>query len=192
MNKIFVITGPSGVGKDSIVNEILRRNNNLKFAISHVTREKREGEINGKNYRFINTEEFEHMIKNDEFLEWINVFGNYYGTSKQAIDEVFKNGYNVICIKTSEGMRKIKNSEYNSVSVFIKPPCNDVEVLREHLRMRGTETAEQIEERLFRAGEELKEQSEFDYVIVSDELSDAINDMQTIIDVELRQERSEE
>lgn len=176
-NKLIVISGPSGVGKGTIVKELLKRGN-FALSISCTTRAPREREENGKDYFFISREEFEKKIKENGFLEYSEHFKNYYGTPLEFVKEKLKTS-NVILEIEVDGALNAKKAYPKALLLFIMPPS--VEELRRRLLMRGTESAEKIDERLSRMEYELSKRGSYDYTIVNDSLNKAVQDIMTII-----------
>lgn len=177
--KLIVITGPSGVGKGTIVKLLLAKNSQIFLSISATTRLPREGEINAKDYYFLSRVQFEQMIANHELLEWAEYAGNYYGTPKLPVLEKIAQGNIVILEIEVLGANQVKKSFPSATRVFILPPC--VEELEKRLRNRGTDTPEVITKRLTKAREELAVSHEFDYQVVNDTLDKAMTDLEHII-----------
>ena len=161
--KLIILTGPSGVGKGTVVKEILSKEKNFWLSISATTREPREGEKDGENYYFLNQEKFKEMIEQNLFLEWAQFAGNYYGTPLSSVNEKIKKGFTVLLEIEVEGARQIKNKFPNSQSIFLLPP--DKQELERRIRNRGTEEEEAIKKRLSRANYEISVSNEFDFAI---------------------------
>lgn len=178
MNKIYVISGPSGVGKGTIAKQILAKNGNLTLSVSCTTRYMREGETRGKDYFFISKEEFEKKIQNDEFLEYDNHFETYYGTPKDFVFDKLKTGDVLLEIDVN-GALKVKKNYPDAVLIFIMPPSTDE--LKRRLIARNTETFDKIEGRLARVEEEIKKSDKFDFIVVNDVLSQAVTEVMDII-----------
>lgn len=176
--KLIIISGPSGIGKDTIVSEYLKRNNAYK-SVSCTSREIREGDIPDKTYHFITKEEFEEKIKNGDFLEYTIYNHNYYGTLKNTIDEKLDNGIDVIMVIEVEGEANIKRMYPDSVSIFLLPPS--MEVLKERLIKRGNVSLEDIEDRLETAKKEIQLSTRYDYNIVNDNLNMAVEELEKIV-----------
>ncbi len=181
MNKgrLIIVSGPSGSGKDTILKKVFARLPEIKFSISSITRPMREGEVEGEKYNFVSREYFEDMIKNGMLLEYNNYIGNYYGTPRGPIDEVIKNGGEIIIEVDVNGAANIKKLVDSSVSVFIMPPS--IEVLRERLTSRGTDSNEVVNKRMQAALEEIACAKNYDYIVVNDDLQQAVEDFITII-----------
>lgn len=175
---IIVLSAPSGTGKSTICERLLKSLPNLKMSISYTTREPRPGEIDGVHYYFIDREKFEEMIKRDEFVEWAQVYGNYYGTSKSIINEIVESGKDVLLDIDTEGAKNIKKLFPESVLIFILPPS--IEELKRRLKNRG-ELPETIAKRLLKVGEEVSQYRFYDYLVVNDDLGRALEDIISII-----------
>ncbi len=159
--KLIVIVGPSGVGKGSILKEVFKQSNNLVYSISATTRSKRTGETDGIEYFFKTKQEFQEMIKNNEFLEWAQFVDNYYGTPKQYVSKNIELGNNVILEIEVQGARQIKEQMSSALFIAILP--ENIGILFDRLKKRSTESKELIEKRLERAKQELKEIEEADF-----------------------------
>ena len=166
--KLIVITGPSGVGKGTLVRSLLQKYPDLYFSISATTRSPREGEINGKDYFFLSIEEFKQKIERGEFLEWAQYASNYYGTPRQNIETQINQGKTVILEIEVIGANLIKESFPSALRIFILPPS--LEELEKRLKERNTDTEAVIIKRLNRAKEELMFRDQFDVKIVNDDL----------------------
>lgn len=176
---IYIISGPSGSGKDTILKEILEIRSDVFFSISHITRKMRAGEVEGEKYHFISTEEFKEELENDVFLEYNEYSGNFYGTPKAPIEEHLAAGDDVLIECDVNGAETLRKLLPGVISVFIMPPS--FEVLKKRLSGRGTETAEQIERRLNEALNEIRRAGEYDYIVVNDDLSVAVEDFLTVL-----------
>ena len=163
--KLIILTGPSGVGKGTVVKEILGKDKNIWFSISATTREPREGEREGKNYYFLNQEKFKEMIEKNLFLEWAQFAGNYYGTPISSVNEKIKKGFTVLLEIEVEGAKQIKEKFPNSLSIFLLPP--DIAELERRIRNRGTEKEESIKRRLSRANYEISLSNQFDFALTN-------------------------
>ncbi len=177
--RLLIVSGPSGSGKDTILKKVFERVPEVKFSISSITRPMRPGEVEGEKYNFVSREYFEEMIKNDLLLEYNNYVGNYYGTPRGPVDEVIKNGGEIIIEVDVNGARNIKNKVADAVSVFIMPPS--FEVLKARLTGRGTDDEEIIKQRLDAALAEIACAEQYDYIVVNDNLEEAVEDFITII-----------
>lgn len=176
---LFVVSGPSGVGKTSMIKSILSSIKDAVFSVSCTTRPKRPGEVDGKDYFFVSEEEFKKMIEKDEFLEWARVHGYLYGTPKKFVEDNVSKGKDVILDIDVQGALSVKKKVKEAVYIFIAPPS--MEDLRERLEKRKTEDREVIERRLEDARWELQLIEEFDYLIVNRDLMEAINDLKSIM-----------
>ncbi len=181
MNKggIFIISGPSGSGKDTLLVELFKKRPEIKFSISSITRPMREGEVEGEKYNFISREKFEDMIENDMLLEHNVYVGNYYGTPKQPIVDAAQNGYDIIIEVDVNGAKQIREKLPEAVSIFIMPPS--YEELRRRLSGRGTETEELINQRMQSSLSEIARAVEYDYIVVNDDISTAVEDIISVI-----------
>lgn len=175
----IVISAPSGCGKDTILEQLFKINDNLAYSVSATTRAMREGEIDGVSYHFHTRESFESMIKNNEVLEYTEYCGNYYGTPKKAVEDMLNEGKDVILKIEVEGAMNIKKIFPECVLIFILPPS--FAELDRRLRKRGTETEETIAARIAQAKNELEFADKFDYLIVNGELEKAVTDVNTVI-----------
>lgn len=176
---IFVISAPSGAGKTTLINKLLKSDNDLEFSISTTTRDIRKGEIDGVNYHFISKSEFCKMIENGEFLEWAEVHGNYYGTTKKEVDRLKKSGKIPLFDVDIQGGRNLKEKMTEGVFIFIIPPS--LNILRQRLILRDTETEDQITLRLKNAYNEIAEYVNFDYLIVNSDLDSSFQKLSSII-----------
>ncbi|MBR4973787.1 MAG: guanylate kinase [Clostridia bacterium] len=181
MNKglVFIVSGPSGSGKDTILAKLFAKCPEIKFSISSITRGMRENEKEGEKYNFISREKFEQMIKDDELLEYNEYVGNYYGTPKKPVISATEKGDDIIIEVDVNGAHSIRNKLTDAVSIFIMPPS--FAELKNRLSGRGTETAEIIEKRLSSALDEIKRATEYDYIVVNDDLDIAVDDIIKII-----------
>jgi guanylate kinase len=178
---LLAVSGPSGVGKGTIVKTILNRRADVVESVSCTTRAPREGEIHGKHYFFLSKEEFERRIAEDDFLEYNEHFGNYYGTPKSFVKEALKEKSVIMEIEVV-GALNAKKAFPECLLVMVVPPS--VEELKKRLSGRGSETEEQIQNRLARMDYELSHKDQYDYIIVNDDLETAIADLCRIIDGE--------
>lgn len=181
--KIILISGPSGVGKKTILDEILNNKNlNIVYSISATTRPKRHNEIHGKDYYFLSRNEFENGINQGDFLEYAEFCGNYYGTPKQKILEQLNQGKNVLLEIETLGAKNIMQQfdKDKIISVFLIPPS--LEILRQRLINRGTETLETIDKRVQKASDELKYQDMYQNVVVNDDVNQTIKEITKIIE----------
>jgi guanylate kinase len=183
--KLFVISAPSGCGKTTIVKAMLKRHPEFCFSVSATTRKKRDDEIDGRDYFFLTPEEFQRRIDSGEFAEWEEFFGNRYGTLKSQIDDALYHGTSMLFDIDVKGGLSIKRLyPHDAVTIFIEPP--NLEILRQRLEYRGTETPQQLKIRLARVEMELQEGKSFTYHVVNDILDRAITDVETIISSYIR------
>lgn len=173
-----MISGFSGAGKGTIMKELIKRYDYF-LSVSATTRRPRDGEVDGKDYYFHTKEEFQQMIDRGELVEWAEYVGNFYGTPKKSVEEQLNQGRDVLLEIEMQGGMLVKEQFPDSLLIFISPPS--AKVLKERLAGRGTESAEEIERRLLRAVEEVKYMKEYDYIIVNDDLEDAINKVNDLI-----------
>ena len=180
--KLFVISGPSGVGKGTIVSRIMNLDEDIYLSVSATTRKKREGEEEGVNYYFKSLEEFTNMIDKGEFLEYAQFCENYYGTPMGPVKEKLKNGKDIILEIEIQGAMQVKKNMPECVMIFIAPPS--FEELNSRLVGRGTETKEVIELRVATAKKELQFAKKYDYIVVNDEIEIATDKVLSIIKAE--------
>ena len=178
---LIVVSGPSGVGKDTLVGEYLK-NNDAHLSISATSRDIRGNEKNGVDYYFYTNEEFEERIKEGDFLEYAVYNNCYYGTPKSKIDEILNEGKDVILVIEVQGGLQIKEKIKDSVLIFILPPS--LEILEERLRGRGSDSDEMIENRLKIALDEIKISSKYDYTLINNDINNAVDKLKMIIDEE--------
>lgn len=176
---LIVLSGPSGAGKGTICQELLRQMPNLRYSVSSTTRYPRPGEVEGIHYYFRPRQEFEAMLARDELLEWAEFCDNYYGTPRFAVEQAIKEGLDVILEIEIQGALQIKKRFPQGVFIFIVPPSLDV--LSERIHKRGTETEEVIQKRLATAIQELEYVSEYDYVVINDEVPVAVDKLKSIL-----------
>jgi guanylate kinase len=178
---LFVMSGPSGVGKGTVLKQVFEKDERLIFSVSATTRRPRPGEIHGVDYFFVDKTEFEEMIKQDKFLEWAKVHENYYGTPVEFVDKKLDEGVDVVLDIDVQGAFQVMEKRPDEVFIFISPPNLDVEILRERLIKRDTESRESIEVRLKNAGWELTTVHKYEYIVFNDKVENAAEDLLAII-----------
>lgn len=176
---VLIVSGPSGSGKDTILKKVFEVVPDIKFSISSITRAMRAGEVEGDKYNFISVDTFLNMLQNDELLEFNKYLDNYYGTPRKPVEEVMNNGGEIIIEVDVNGAAQIREKLPKAVSIFIMPPS--FEVLKGRLAGRGTESGELVQKRLDEALNEISRASEYDYIVVNDDLSEAVDDFVSII-----------
>jgi guanylate kinase len=176
---VYIISAPSGSGKSTLVNELLKKVSNLEFSISYTTRAPRGSETNGRQYYFVSRAEFEKMIEEDAFLEYAEVFGNYYGTARRFLHEAEQNGRDLLLDIDVQGAAQIQRKLPDATSIFILPP--DRETLEERLRKRSEDREEVIQRRLFTASREIENYDRYNYILVNDQLEDSIKALRAIV-----------
>ena len=179
MANLFIIAAPSGCGKTSLVEALIKKTKNLCVSVSHTTRPPRPDEANGINYYFVSIDEFEEMIKQNAFVEHAMVFDNHYGSSSQLIKEKLDEGVDVILEIDWQGARQVKNNMPNSTSIFILPPSK--EALLERLQQRAQDNDATINKRMSNAQNQMQHFNEFDYLVINDDFNSALNDLNLII-----------
>ena len=179
LKRLIIITGPSGVGKGTVVKELLDRNKDIWLSISATTRNPRVGEKDGLNYYFISEERFKDMIDKKEFLEWAQFAGNYYGTPLSTVNEKIEKGFIVLLEIEVEGAKQIKEKFPESLSIFLLPPSK--EELEKRIRNRGTEKEEAIDRRLSRANYEIASSDQFDFVLTNHDVDETVKEVFKII-----------
>ena len=177
---VFVISGPSGVGKSSMLREVLDRDRRLRFSVSHTTRPPRDGERDGEDYHFVSVDEFRALIDQGAFLEWAEYQGNLYGTSRSAVDEPTRQGIDLILEVEVQGAAQLRGMLPEAVTVFVLPPSS-LQELEERLRSRRSDDEQAIRKRLETARKEVQEAEHYDYVIVNDELDRASSDLLHVV-----------
>lgn len=183
-SKLFVISGPSGAGKGTLVTRVRERRSNLGLTVSATTRAPRKGEVDGVNYFFLTREEFDRRVANGEFVEWAEVHCNCYGTLVSEVTSKLASGSSLILEIDVQGALQVKERFPEAVLIFIKPPS--LEVLRERLVGRGTETPETIELRMANAADELALADRYDDVVVNDDLDRATDELVRVLDMHER------
>ena len=181
MNKggVFISSGPTGSGKDTVMTELFKKMPELLFSISSITRAMRVGEREGEKYNFITRERFEDMLKNDRLLEHNEFVGNYYGTPREPVERAVANGQDMVIEVDVNGAAQIREKMPEAVSIFIMPPS--FAELKRRLSGRGTESEELIQKRLASALGEIKRAAEYDYIVVNEDITAAADDIMSVI-----------
>jgi len=179
---LFVVSSPSGGGKGTLIRNVLDVVPNLSYSVSYTTRAPRNGEVNGREYSFVNPQKFEEMVEAGEFLEWACVHGNLYGTSRRQLAKETAEGLDIILEVDVQGAESVRKLELDSVSIFILPPS--YEILRQRLIARGTDTAEELEVRLRNAPKEISHYTDFDYIIINDDVQTSATQLAAIVHAE--------
>lgn len=175
---LYIVSAPSGAGKTSLVKALLEADANLRVATSYTTRGCRLGEVNGVNYHFVSPQQFQQMVENAEFVEHAEVFGNYYGTSQKQIEALLSAGSDVILEIDWQGAQQIRKMMPDAQSIFILPPSR--EALSERLKNRGQDEQSVIDARMAASVDEISHYVEFDYIVVNDDFSEALTQLQAI------------
>lgn len=179
---LIVLSGPSGAGKGTLCDILLKRIKNLYLSISVTTRVPRDNEKDGVDYLFTNKKDFVEKIKNNEFIEWAKVHNNYYGTPKNYVDKLLQKGKDVILEIDTQGAAQIRQKYPDGVFIFIMPP--GIEELKKRIIKRGSETKESFNIRIRNAQKELKESQKYDYIVINDDLKEAVSNLKSIITAE--------
>jgi len=176
---LFIVSAPSGTGKTSLCNEVMRRVPRLTFSISHTTRAARPGEKNGTDYYFVSPEEFKKSIAQQKMAEWTEIYGNCYGTAVDTIRQLFAGGSDILFDIDERGARQLTEKYPDAVTILILPPSLDE--LKKRLRERGTEDAESLAGRLKRAQDEIRAMAWYKYTVINDRIEDAAAELSSII-----------
>jgi guanylate kinase len=176
---LFIVSAPSGAGKTTLVERVVEQTPGLKMSRSYTSREAREGEIDGVDYNFVTRQRFEAMIAEREFLEWAEVFGNLYGTSAADTDRGLETGCDLVLVIDVQGARKVRGAGIDTTAVFVMPPS--LEVLEKRLRGRSKDSDEAIERRLQIARQEVAAFVEYDFVVINDEFTAAVDRLRSIV-----------
>jgi guanylate kinase len=179
---LFIVSAPSGTGKTTLVERLVQVVPNLKMSRSYTSRSARDGERDGVDYNFIGRKEFEERIRECSFLEWADVFGNFYGTAAADVEALLAAGQDLVLVIDVQGARQVKARGVEHTSIFVLPPS--LQVLDQRLRGRSKDTEEQIQRRLDTARGEASSYSDYDYVVVNDDLDSTVQRLQEIIGAE--------
>lgn len=175
---LYIISAPSGAGKTSLVKALIESNLQVRVSVSHTTRAIRPGEVNGVNYHFVDRQQFNEMLERNEFLEHADVFDNLYGTSQKWIEQTLAEGYDLVLEIDWQGAQQVRHLLPQSRSIFILPPTQ--EALRHRLTSRGQDNGETIERRMRESVSEMSHYVEYDYLLINDNFSDALDDLRAI------------
>ena len=176
---LFILSAPSGAGKSSLITALLKKHADMKVSVSHTTRSPRPGEENAVHYHFVSADEFKALIAKDDFFEWAQVFDNYYGTSKQAIESQLNAGIDVFLDIDWQGAQQVREIMPSVQTIFILPPSKAE--LEQRLNNRGQDSAEVIAGRMAKAQSETSHYNEYDYVVVNDDFETALRNIETIV-----------
>ncbi|MEM5549002.1 guanylate kinase [Pseudoalteromonas fuliginea] len=176
---LFILSAPSGTGKSSLINALLKKHTDMKVSVSHTTRSPRPGEENSVHYHFVSTDEFKALIEKSDFFEWAQVFDNYYGTSKQAIESQLDAGIDVFLDIDWQGAQQVRKIMPSVQTIFILPPSK--KELEQRLNNRGQDSADVIAGRMAQAQSETSHYNEYDFVIVNDDFESALADIEIIV-----------
>ena len=180
--ELIVLSGPSGVGKSTVIKNLLSNHPDIHFSVSYTTRTPREGEVDGVNYNFVPRKEFERMIADSELLEFAEYVGNYYGTSLKVIQDKLEQGTDVLLDIEVQGAAKVRQKCPEAVLIFILPPS--LEELSRRLHGRNTDSSDVIAHRLEKAKEECRESANYDYIVVNDDVNTVVQEIQSILAAE--------
>ena len=176
---LFIVSAPSGAGKSSLIQALLAQHADMQVSVSHTTRAPRPGEQNGVHYHFVKVDDFKARIEAGEFLEWAEVFGNYYGTSRTTLEHTLQQGIDVFLDIDWQGARQIRQQLPDAIGIFILPPSLDV--LQQRLQSRGQDSADIIVGRMSKAQDEMSHADEYDYLIVNDDFQQALLELRSIV-----------
>jgi len=179
---LFILSAPSGAGKSSLITALLKQDSSrlMQVSVSHTTRDMRPGEVDGQHYHFIAVDQFKKNISRNEFYEYAEVFGNYYGTSETAIDQQLAKGIDVFLDIDWQGAQQVRMKKPDVTTIFISPPSR--QELENRLRGRGQDSEAVIQDRMAQAQAECSHYQEFDYIIINDDFQQALTDLTTIVD----------
>lgn len=176
---LFIVSSPSGAGKSSLISALLAKHSDMKVSVSHTTRAPRPGEENAVHYHFTSVDEFKALIEKDEFYEWAEVFGNYYGTSKSAIQAQLEKGIDVFLDIDWQGAQQMRKLVDDIKTIFILPPSRAE--LESRLNKRGQDSAEVIANRMAQAQSEMSHYNEYDFVLINDDFEQTLSDFEHIV-----------
>jgi guanylate kinase len=175
---LFIVSAPSGTGKTTLVERLVRITPDLRMSRSYTSRAARDGERDGVDYNFITREQFERMAREHEFLEWADIYGNYYGTAAADTEELLASGEDVVLVIDVQGARQVRSRGLENIGIFVLPPS---EALEQRLRGRSKDTAEQIRRRLEVACREVTDVAAYDYVVINDDLEPCVDRLRAIV-----------
>jgi len=191
MTTVFIISAPSGSGKSTLVGQLLQRDPRIQFSISYTSRKPRGKEVHGREYYFVSREEFEERLKRDEFLEWAQVFGNYYGTHVSELERARTARKDLLLDIDVQGAQQLKSKVPEAVTIFVLAPSR--QILEQRLRFRSEDPEEVILRRLREAADEIRNYATYDYVLVNREVEESVRALEAIVQAErLRRIRMEE
>jgi guanylate kinase len=191
MSAVFIISAPSGSGKSTLVRELLRRDPNLVFSVSYTTRSPRGQEVQGESYQYISREEFMERLNKDEFLEWAEVFGNFYGTHSSVWENAKAKGQDLLLDIDVQGEQQLRKKIPDAVSIFVLAPSR--EILEKRLRARSEDAEPVIQRRLSAAANEIRNYHSYNYVVVNDQVDEAVLTLESIVRAErVRRQRMED
>jgi guanylate kinase len=176
---LFIVSAPSGAGKSSLIQALLAQHSDMQVSVSHTTRAPRPGEQDGVHYHFVSVDTFQKQIEAGEFLEWAEVFGNFYGTSRHKIQQARQQGIDVFLDIDWQGARQIRQQEPSAIGIFILPPS--LPTLEQRLRTRGQDSDEIIAGRMAKANAEMSHADEYDYLIINDDFQQSLADLNAIV-----------
>ncbi len=177
--QLFIVTAPSGAGKSSLIAALLKQDPRVRLSVSHTTRAPRQGEIDGQDYHFVSRTTFSTLRTENQFLEWAEVYGNYYGTARRSLEDLQNRGFDVILEIDWQGARQVRQFYPESLGIFILPPS--LETLRHRLQGRGKDDPETIEKRLSLAQDDLSHENEFEYAIINADFDEALRDLAAVL-----------
>jgi guanylate kinase len=176
---LFIVSAPSGAGKTTIVERLVEQTPDLRMSRSYTSRHARDGEVDGVDYNFVSRDRFEAMIEAGDFLEWADVFGNLYGTSAADTEHVLESGTDLVLVIDVQGARKVRRRGLETTAIFVMPPS--LQVLEQRLRGRSKDSDEAIRRRLAVASQEVAAFREYEFVVVNDELTSAVDRLRSIV-----------